>query len=87
MSITRDPDYPDEYAQLAAAFNRCAEGSATLTVLNASIQMAAASIGVLARAEGSSFEQVDAFTDYVSGFFIPASKIIGSGNRSQPMSW
>lgn len=66
MTITRDPEFPVEIAQLANTFNHCADGSAPLVVLSASIQMVIASIGVIARARGCSLQQTENYTDHVA---------------------
>ena len=63
MSITRDPDYPADYAALVSAFNRCADGHSANAVLNASLQMVAAAIGYIAAANGYSLEHTLTHTE------------------------
>ena len=57
MSITRDPDYPAEYAALMQAFNQVADGFSANAVRNAALQMVAAAIGFDAKAHGLSLAQ------------------------------
>jgi hypothetical protein len=57
MTITRDPGFPVETANLFQAFNMTADGFDANTVLNASMQMVAASIGYLAKAHGMHLQQ------------------------------
>lgn len=64
--ITRDPDYPVEYANLMAAFNRCADGSDTLTVLNASLQMLSAAIGAIVKLRNYKLEEALGYTSQVA---------------------
>ena len=52
MPVTRDPDYPAEYAQLFQAFNQCADGHSTLCVLEAAANLLITAIGTHARAMG-----------------------------------
>lgn len=66
MTITRDPEFPAEIAQLANAFNRCADGSEPVVVLNAAVQIAAAAIGVIARAKGASLQQTESYARHVT---------------------
>ncbi|TAM97289.1 MAG: hypothetical protein EPN45_19505 [Rhizobiaceae bacterium] len=56
MAITRDPDFPEEIAQLMSAFNRLAQGYSTIAVLEASANMLIASIGAHTRAGGGGRE-------------------------------
>jgi hypothetical protein len=71
MTITRDPEFPAEIAQLANAFNHCADGSEPVAVLNASIQkMAAAAIGVIARSKGATLQQTESYTRHVTKFIL-----------------
>jgi hypothetical protein len=67
MPITRDPNYPPEMAQLMQAFNMAADGHDTLTVLNASLQVLAAGIGIVAKAEGLSLPNALAYADHLAG--------------------
>jgi hypothetical protein len=64
--ITRDPEYPSQYAQLVTAFNRCADGHASAAVLNAALQMVAASIGVITRSREATLEQTLAYSGQVA---------------------
>jgi hypothetical protein len=68
--ITRDPDYPVEYAQLFQAFNSCAEGHGSDAVLNAGLQMVAAAIGTVAKSKGCSLEDAEAYTEHVVGALL-----------------
>jgi hypothetical protein len=68
--ITRDPEFPAEDAQLVVAFNRCADGYRSRSVLSASVQILAAAIGVLAKAQGASQEQTIAYAEHVGGCVI-----------------
>jgi len=66
MTITRDPGVPAEVAQLMSAFSRVADGSEAITVLNASINMLSASIGFIAKSEGLTLEEAEAYTNRIS---------------------
>jgi hypothetical protein len=66
MTITRDPEFPIEVAQLMSAFNRCADGSGSTVVLNASVQMVVAAICVVARAKGASLHQTESYARHVT---------------------
>lgn len=81
--ITRDPEYPAEYAQLANAFNLCADGHDSLTALNASIQMVAAAIGFMSRQKGSSLQQTEAYAQHI-GECILASVRDNFNRQPQP---
>lgn len=74
MAITRDPDYPAETAQLAAAFNRCADGHDVETVLNASVQMVAAAIGFICKQRGVAWAEAEQYTAYVTGIITKEVK-------------
>lgn len=50
MTVTRDPDFPAEIADLVQAFNRCSEGHSTLAVVEASVNFVIAAINNHARA-------------------------------------
>lgn len=75
MGITRDPEYPVEMAQLAAAFNRCADGYDAKTVLNASVQMVTASIGFMAKQGGASIEDALKFAAHVGEMIAEGVKV------------
>lgn len=66
MSVTRDPEFPAEYAQLAEAFNRCADGYSTAACLNASMQMVIMAIGYTAKSSGATWEQTEAYTSRIA---------------------
>ncbi|MGY3366143.1 hypothetical protein ACVWZL_003268 [Bradyrhizobium sp. GM2.4] len=68
MTITRDPNFPVEAAQLMAAFNKCADGYQAKDVLDASLQMLIASIGF--RARGLTIEETEAFVELCLGFVL-----------------
>lgn len=70
MTITRDPEFPAEYAQLAALFNRCADGHEPAAVLNASLQMVSASILYLAKSQGVSFDATMEYANHVTGCIL-----------------
>jgi hypothetical protein len=63
MTITRDPKYPVEIAQLIQAFNMAADGVNAATVLNASAQMLAAGIGLVAKNEKLHLDQAFDYAD------------------------
>ena len=67
MAVTRDPNFPPEIAQLMQAFNMAADGHDAMTVLNASAQMLAASIGFVARERGAPVEKALEYTDHIAG--------------------
>lgn len=54
MPVTRDPEFPAETAQLMQAFNTCADGHDTATVMNAGLQLVGCAIGFIAKAKGGS---------------------------------
>lgn len=56
LNITRDPDFPPEAANLLQAFNHCAMGHTTVTVLLATTNMLIAAINMHSRAAGSDQE-------------------------------
>jgi hypothetical protein len=68
MPLTRNPHFPVEIAQLLAAFNVCADGQHASTVLNAGLQLVAASIGFIARENGGTLAQAEA---YLAGVATP----------------
>lgn len=70
MPITREADYPAEYAQLANAFNECADGYDVQAVLNAALQLVAASIGATCKARVCSLEDAQAYTEHVCGIIL-----------------
>jgi hypothetical protein len=67
MSVTRDPSYPPEMAQLMQAFNAAADGHEPLTIVNASLQMMAAAIGFMAKQSGHQLENALGYADHVAG--------------------
>ena len=67
MAITREPDYPSEYAQLANAFNHCSDGYSAEAVLNASLQMLVIAIGFTCKARLCSLDEAKEFTAHVCG--------------------
>ncbi len=81
--ITRDPEFPAEYAQLTAAFNRCADGYAINAVLNASLQLVAAAIGVMAKQKGLELDRAEALADHV-GYLIKQSVRDNWQRKPQP---
>lgn len=83
MSITRDPEYPAEYAQLAAVINRCAEGYTTQAVLHASLQILSAAIGQLAKEQGSDLEATERYTAHV-GACLMSSIQLNWERKSKP---
>lgn len=66
MAVTRDPEYPVEMAQLMQAFNVASDGFGANTVLNASLQMVAAAIGIQAKAKGVSLQQALDYADHIA---------------------
>lgn len=74
MSITRDPGYPSEYAQLMAAMNKMAEGHDGLCVLNASLQMLSASIQFHVKEHGMSLEEAQEYVSYLAGVLAASVK-------------
>lgn len=66
MSVTRDPNYPVEAAQLMQAFNMAADGFNAGTVLNASMQMVAAGVGYICKNKGASLEQALGYADHIA---------------------
>lgn len=83
MAITREAGYPAETAQLADAFNTCADGHAPYAVLNASVQMVAASIGHICKSRGCSAEDAKAYTEHVCG--IIGKEVANNwGRKPQP---
>lgn len=74
MTVTRDPSYPDDYAQLMAAFNKVAEGHDALCVLNASLQMLSAAMQFQIAAGGKTLEEAEEYTGYVSGILLATIK-------------
>lgn len=65
MGITREPDYPVEYAQLANALSSCADGHSADAVLNASIQMVTMAIVHICKARGCSKQDVEGYTEHI----------------------
>lgn len=74
MTITRDPSFPAEAAQLMATFNKCADGYEAKHVLDASLQMLIASIGFHARSRGLTLEETEAFTEMCGNFILVGVK-------------
>lgn len=74
MSITRESGYPGEYAQLMAAFNQAADGHTPICVLNASLQMLSAAIGVMAKAQSQSLEEAEQYTGYIASQLLASVK-------------
>jgi hypothetical protein len=70
MTITRDADYPAEYAQLMAAFNRTAGGYDQIAVLNASLQMLAAAIGFVTKQNNSTREKAEAYANHLATLLV-----------------
>lgn len=70
MTITRDENVSDEMVQLMAVFNRCSEGHDAYTVLNASNQMLACSIGFIAKERGCSLDEAKAFTRHIADLLL-----------------
>lgn len=66
MAVTRAPDYPVEIAQLMQAFNVAADGFDVNVVLNASLQMVAASVGFIVKQKGGSLNDALAYADHVA---------------------
>jgi hypothetical protein len=66
MTITRDAEVPVEVGQLMSAFNRVADGSEAITVLNASLHMLAAAIGFVAKSEGLTIGETQAYAAEIS---------------------
>jgi hypothetical protein len=67
MPITRDANYPPEMAQLMQAFNMAADGHEPLTVMNATLQMMAAAVGLMAKEQGIGLPDALAYVDNVAG--------------------
>lgn len=84
MSTTRDPEFPAEMAQLMAAFNRCADGHEPLIVLNASIQMLAAAIGVVTRSKNASLAQTVAYANIVVNCVLNSVEL-NYGREAMPL--
>jgi hypothetical protein len=70
MTITRDPEYPVEAAQLMDAFNKCADGHESLMVLNATIQMLIAAVVFEATSKGCSLEQAEGYVEHLNGLIL-----------------
>jgi hypothetical protein len=70
MTITRDPGCPPEVAQLMSAFNRAADGSAAITVLNASINMLVACAGFIAHQNGMTREEAEEYLEEIAALLL-----------------
>lgn len=81
MATTREPDYPVEYAHLASAFMRVADGYAADAVLNAAVQTVAAAIGVICKSRGCSQADAEGYTDHVCG--IIANEVRNNWDRKK----
>lgn len=81
MGITREPDYPVEYAQLANAFSSCADGHSADAVLNASIQMVTMAIVHICKARGCSTQDVERYAEHICG--VITKEVNGNWNRQR----
>lgn len=81
MPTTREPNYPVEYAQLADAFMRCADGYEADVVLNAAVQMVAASIGFICKARGCSLDDARGYAAHIGQ--IITKEVIGNWDRAR----
>ncbi len=70
MTISREAEVPDEVAQLMAVYSRCSDGVDAYTVLNASCQMLACSVGYIARERGFTLSETEKFTSHMSDLLM-----------------
>lgn len=84
MGLTRDPEYPVEYAQLAGAFKTAADGFTAIAVLNAALQILVASIGLMCRTNNCTLEEAEDYAEEVFGTVL--KELRNNWNRESEMT-